>query len=429
MANLSHDASLLLGSLPVALASLGGGVDELEASRLESNAALDRGDSLAQGDDALDGTHDRTLDHDEVLVDHTVLLEATHRSDGLESKVGLSGSVVVGNSLEVGRESGSLLAAVEEGTSSLADAVDLLVELGAVEVTLLTSTSNGAVNASRVPCTNASDLTKTTVGLTRKTSDTEAADDTSETLTAGHTDEVNHLVLAEDGVNGNLLLEKRACELNLLSRSTTVDLDLNKVSLLETEAHATGLGVSKDAHNLAVLGDLGKILLGRSDSVALLVSVRSVLLDSVAVEGHTLDAVPVLVEAALHALVEVLREDSLEGTKTRGGLDVTDNTADNHGRSLKDGDSLNSLLVVETRANTLNITLNVSHARLVADEGSEVGSIVGVVLGESLDAALVGAGASAGRKCQRTVTRCGELAVRHFFSKEGVLYTLRSSGC
>ena len=55
---------------------------------------------------------------------------------------------------------------------------------------------------------------------------------------------------------------------------------------------------------------------------------------------------PVLVEAASAFIAEMFSKDSLEGTLARWSLDVTNNTNDNHGRSLNDGDSLNNFLLV-----------------------------------------------------------------------------------
>ncbi len=49
---------------------------------------------------------------------------------------------------------------------SVTDVVDLLVDLGTVMVSLLTSTSNRELDTARMPGTNTSDLAKTLVRLT-----------------------------------------------------------------------------------------------------------------------------------------------------------------------------------------------------------------------------------------------------------------------
>ncbi len=384
---------LLLSSLEATVTDLGGGIDELEVDLLARSSGGGDDNGLAEGDDTLAGTDDGTLDHDEVLVDLTVLREATKGSDGLLGDVSLGGTVVVDD----------LLSTI--GASSLANAVDLLVDLGTVEVTTLTGTSNGVGDTSRVPSTDTSDLTKTTVSLTGKTSDTPTAHDTVNTVTLGDTDEVNHLILREDGINGDLLLEEGLSEVNLLSNGTTVDLDLHQVSLL-LEAGLLNLGVSEDTDNRAELADTLELAL--DELTVILLVVGGVLLESL-----TLGAVPVLVEAALEVVGLVVSPDSGEGTETAGGLGVTNNTANNHSGSLDDGDGLDGLLLIKTRTGLGNLTEDVGHTSLVAHEGSEVARLGSIVLGERADLTLVVDSALAGVEGKGTVTGVLELTVRH----------------
>lgn len=49
---------------------------------------------------------------------------------------------------------------------------------------------------------------------------------------------------------------------------------------------------------------------------------------------------------SLHFVRKVLSPDGGEGSQTAGGLDVADDTADNHRRSFDDGNGLNNLLLV-----------------------------------------------------------------------------------
>ena len=71
---------------------------------------------LAEGNDTLLGSGDGALEHDEVVLDDTIVREATHGCDGLLGDVRLGRSVRL-----VGAKT---------------DAVDLLVELGSVVVTV-----------------------------------------------------------------------------------------------------------------------------------------------------------------------------------------------------------------------------------------------------------------------------------------------------
>ena len=83
----------------------------------------------------------------------------------------------------------------------------LLVKLGSVVVTEVTSTSCGPLNSRRMPSTNTSDLSETSVGLSRKSGDTESANNTSGSMTSGDSNSINHLVLLEDLRKGNFRFE------------------------------------------------------------------------------------------------------------------------------------------------------------------------------------------------------------------------------
>merc|ERR1740121_2574046 len=104
------------------------------------------------------GSHHGTLDHEPVLLDHAVVREATHRGDALLGQIVRSGSVVL--------------------LVLLSDAVDLLVDLGTVVVSVLTGTGHLKLNTSRMPSTNTGNLSETTMGLTGETGDAPTGNDT-----------------------------------------------------------------------------------------------------------------------------------------------------------------------------------------------------------------------------------------------------------
>lgn len=75
-------------------------------------------------------------------------------------------------------------------------------------VTHLTSTGNSPLNVGRMPSTDTSDLAETLVSLTGKLLSAPSRSDTIVSMTLGDSDNVNHLVVLEDGADLNWLLEE-----------------------------------------------------------------------------------------------------------------------------------------------------------------------------------------------------------------------------
>lgn len=113
-----------------------------------------------------------------------------------------------------------------------ADAVDLLVDLGTMMVTLLTSTSNSEGHTTWMPSTDTGDLTQTLVRLAWQLLCVPTASDTLETFSLGDANDIDHLVLTEHLVNWNRLLQMLLDPLNLIFDGTAVQLDFQDVSLL-----------------------------------------------------------------------------------------------------------------------------------------------------------------------------------------------------
>jgi hypothetical protein len=229
----------------------------------------------------------------------------------------------------------------------------------------------------RVPSTDTSDLTETLVGLSRELLGAPTGGNTRETVTLGDGDAVNHLVLLEDGADLDGLLEEAVGEVNLVGDGTTVDLDLHKVGLLLLKRGLVDLGVGEDTDDSAVLLDALEVT---GDGLA---SVLGVLL-GVLGEGLLLGLVPVLVEATLDLVGQVLGPDGGQGTETTGSLDVTNKTDGDHGRGLDDGDGLNDLLLVELGTGTVEVADDGRHTGLVTEGSGQVDRLLGVILGERL---------------------------------------------
>jgi len=93
-----------------------------------------------------------------------------------------------------------------------------------------------------------------------------------------------------------------------------------------------------------------------------------------------LAVVPVLVEAALELVAEVLGPDGGERAEATGGLDVANDTDDDDRGGLNDGDGVDNLLLVHLGTRAVDLADNVGHASLEAEEGSEVAGLGLVVL-------------------------------------------------
>ena len=100
----------------------------------------------------------------------------------------------------------------------------LLVDLGTVVESLLSSTGRGPLHASRVPRANAGHLAEAAVGLAGQAGDAPALDDALGAVALGDGDGVNHLVGLEHSVHGNLLLKQTVAEVDLGGDGASVDL-------------------------------------------------------------------------------------------------------------------------------------------------------------------------------------------------------------
>ena len=240
-------------------------------------------------------------------------------SDDLQDSRGsnLRGDLLLGN-IEVG---GSVTLIV-----TLTDTVDLVVDGGTVVVTHLTSTGNSPLDVGRVPGTDTSDLAETLVGLARKLLGSPTGGDTVVSVTLGNGNDVDHLVVLEDGGDLDGLLEETVAVGDLVGDGATVDLDLHKVGLLLLEGSLVDLGVGEDTDDGAVLLDALELTGdGLAGGLGVLLGVLG--------EGLLLALVPVAVESALDLVAQVLGPDGGERAETAGGLDVADKTDSDHLRS------------------------------------------------------------------------------------------------
>jgi hypothetical protein len=379
----THELDLLVSSLEATMAELGGGVNELKVDLLQCSTAGLLQERLSDSDTPLLWSHDTALHHEEILVDGAVVRESSQRSDTLLSQIEISGSVGL--------------------VTSLAHSVDLLVHLGTVVVSVLTSTSHGVLDLGRMPSTDTSNLTQTAVSLPGKTGCAPTSGDTLVTLTLGHADHVNHLILSKNGFQRNRLFEELVGEVNLVSCFSTVDLDFAHVRLLLGQLHLANLGVGNHTNHGAVLLDASKLSINFLVTISILLHVLG--------ESLLLALVPVLVKSPFARIVQVLSPDSGQGTETTRSLNVANNTDNAHGRCFQNGNSLHHLFLVQFAARLVNVTEDVSHASLVAHEGSKVATLARIVSRKGLHLSPLTPAPLAREKTQRTVTRSLKLPV------------------
>eukprot|EP00353_Schmidingerella_taraikaensis_P018634 CAMPEP_0185618548 /NCGR_PEP_ID=MMETSP0436-20130131/47418_1 /TAXON_ID=626734 ORGANISM="Favella taraikaensis, Strain Fe Narragansett Bay" /NCGR_SAMPLE_ID=MMETSP0436 /ASSEMBLY_ACC=CAM_ASM_000390 /LENGTH=173 /DNA_ID=CAMNT_0028257267 /DNA_START=71 /DNA_END=588 /DNA_ORIENTATION=- len=167
---------------------LGRSINELDVEGLVVRSLGGGHDALAESDGSLARTSDATLDHEPVLVNLTIMRESTNGGNGFLSQVSLSGAVA--------------------SLALLANAHDSLVDLSTVMVTLLTSTGKSETASGRMPSTDTSNLSETTMRLTGKSGDTPTRDDTLGTVTASSRANIDSLAEGEDLVDIEVLLEE-----------------------------------------------------------------------------------------------------------------------------------------------------------------------------------------------------------------------------
>jgi len=366
------------------MSDLGGSIDELEGNLFQSVSGNLRKERLTKRDESLASAADGTLDHEPVLVDFTVVREATERSDRLLGDIVLGVGVIL--------------------VLLLTDAVDLLVDLGTMMVTVLTSARDLELHAGRMPSTDTGDLAETTMGLTRKSSDTPTSDDTVSTATLGHTNDIDHGVLGENVSDADLLFKETLAVVDLgRSVLSTVDLDFLEVGLLLTDLGLLNLGVDEETHD-------GAVLLAALD---LSVHLGGRVLLGVLGESFLLALVPVLVEATPDGVSQVTGEHGGQGAKATRSLNVSDETDGDDWRGLENADGLDDILLVELGARLVHLTDDMGHTSLESEESGKVALLGSVIPRERFELSVVMLRALLWEETQVSVTRALELTMRH----------------
>jgi len=365
----------------------GGSVDVFQVDLLESDTFSVNQEGFPQSEQPLSGSHHASLQHQEVFVDLTVVMESSHGGDSLVSQIERCGGAV--------------------RISLSSNSVDLLVYLSPVMVTILTGSGNREADSRRMPGSNTGYLPQTFVSFPGQFLGSPSEGNTIISVTASYSNNIHHLVLGEQILHVDRLFQQRLGECDLVGDFSTVDLDLHDVSFLLLEFEEFGLGVTQNSDNSAVLGHLVEVSLD-----ALLAILVSPLLPGSSV-SLLLTSVPVLVEASLALVADMLSEDGLEGAETAGSLDVAHYAHCHHWGCLDDSDGFHNLLFVRSGSNSVDFTEDVSHASFMSHEGSQVTWLGLVVFREGLDFAAVTSTPFPREESKGTVPRCSELTVTH----------------
>lgn len=303
----SQELRLLIKRLEATVTKFGTGIDELEINLLEMLPTGMVHETLSKDERTLLDSDSGTLQHNPILVDLTVVWESTHGCDALLGKIGrgLTGSLIV----------------------LLSNPVDLLVELGSVEVTVLTGTCYGGTHTGRMPGTDTGDFSETTMGLTWETGDSPTSGDTLESVSLGNSNDIEVLVLSKDGIDSDLFFEEGLGEGDLSGGISSIDLDLHNVRLLDSKVELLDLGMGNDTHDGAEFGDTTELLINILGSISVLGSVLG--------KGLPLTLIPILITPSLILLTQMLRKDRGKIPQTRRSLHIPNHTHYHHRRDRK----------------------------------------------------------------------------------------------
>jgi len=99
-------------------------------------------------------------------------------------------------------------------------------------------------------------------------------------------------------------------------------------------------------------------------------------------ESFFLTVEPVFVESSESVFVEFLSPDSGQSSESSRGIDISDQSDDNHGRGFDDGDSLDGFFLVQFGSWFFDFSQDVGHSGLEPSESCEVARFFLVVFRE-----------------------------------------------
>ena len=111
-----------------------------------------------------------------------------------------------------------------------------------------------------MPSSNTSNLPETLVSLPWKLFGVPPVGHALVSVTLGHSNDINHLVLGAHLADGHLLFKVLTGKVHLVGNGASVELDLHDVSLLLPAAEELHLGVDNDPDSGVVFLHLVKVL-------------------------------------------------------------------------------------------------------------------------------------------------------------------------
>ena len=160
-------------------------------------------------------TNNTSSNHYEIVSNNTIMGETSQGGNIFISQISISGSVIFNS-----------------GQGGFTDSINLFIHLSSVVITQLTSSWDTNSYSSRMPCSNATNFSVTSMRFLLEMFNTPSLHDTLETFTLGNTENINHFVVGENRVNLNFLFEVRVGKVYLLSSRSTVNLNFEDVILL-----------------------------------------------------------------------------------------------------------------------------------------------------------------------------------------------------
>lgn len=195
--------------------------------------------ALAQGADTLLDADGAALDHDPVLRHDTIVGEPAHGRDCLFRYVKAGGPA-------------------RRDLLLCSHAIDLLVELGSVVISVLTGTRDRVHDTAWMPGTDTGNLnvvrrararthlSQTLVCLSGELLGSPSGGNTLESVTLCDSNGVNHFILFKDRVDSDLLFKVVAGPVDLFLDRAAVQLDLHHMCLQDVSLYNICVGYEKE---------------------------------------------------------------------------------------------------------------------------------------------------------------------------------------